>query len=457
MSARYLVIGRRRNAYQPLHMATVKVSTAILADVPHLPNDVEDYVAALFQAAGYYVEKNIIEQAKSQQVLELDAVVTDYSTGVPASVVVEAKSADAGFPEAFKLLGWMTYLGISRGVVFTTREGHASNFINERLNPLGLSYCVLGDCSHAFDRFEACGFPKVTDAVGVDLWRRSYGMERRLLYDLRTLVKTDTSKLGPVTVQEYIHVIRDEVFFESDARQRALKLYDKFGEHPKLSLGCATELAGEPFDPQGSDPDNPFMSAAMLKGEHLVLQASFYAEHRAKLAILKAAIDLYAKSCVDKGGPESESSNWTTMLALPSSFRTALHTLSQDEFFFRYALFWQVFLWGWGGFYLEDRKQHEFDLLSAQTGIPATEIPNALRAMDVLFPPGPWIAQAGPSEVRLVKMVPFCMRAIGAYQRRLRYKIGGYAELKYDDYTGRDLQRWHNAGITFWNKRRNAV
>jgi hypothetical protein len=112
---------------------------------------------------------------------------------------------------------------------------------------------------------------------------------------------------------------------------------------------------------------------------------------------------------------------------------------------------------GWGGFYLNDRKEQEFELLSEQTGIPRAEIPNALRAFDVLFPPGPWIVASGPSEVRLVKMVPFCMRAIGSFQRVKRYSLASYSDLKYSDYTAADLQRWHNAGIAFWNQSRKGM
>lgn len=430
------------------------MSSATVPDVPKLPNDVEDYVAALFQAAGFYVEKNIVEHGERGQILERDAVATDYSGCDPVPIVVEVKSRDAGFAEAFKVLGWMRYLGVERGALFVAREGRDESPLNEKLQPCGLSYCVLGDCSNAMERFAACGFPEITDPLAVDLWRFSYGVERRLLYDLRNLTKTADKMNGPDEVQRYLHQVRDEAFFEPDIRKRVSNLYTAFSAHPKLSLGCGRELDGGEFEPEGEDPDNPVIRSALYEGKYPLLQISFYVEHRARLALLKAAID-YACS-LGGDGEDGVKLGWTAALRFPGSFLAGLEELSQHAYFRRYALFWQVFLWGFGGFYLADREDKEFSWLAEATGIPLQEIPRALRAFDILFPPGPWIVDNGASRLRIAKMVPFPMRAIGAYQRWFRYGLKSYADLGYSDLTARDLQCWHNFGVRFWNNPRKG-
>ena len=48
-------------------------NAAVLSSVPASPIELEEYAAAVFQAARFYVEKNIIER-DPKDILELDAV-----------------------------------------------------------------------------------------------------------------------------------------------------------------------------------------------------------------------------------------------------------------------------------------------------------------------------------------------------------------------------------------------
>ena len=84
------------------------MTTVALEDVPKKAVEREEYVAALFQAARYFVEKNVVEREPDGNILELDAVVTAYETVPPETVIVEAKSGSWGFADIFKVLGWMT-------------------------------------------------------------------------------------------------------------------------------------------------------------------------------------------------------------------------------------------------------------------------------------------------------------------------------------------------------------
>ena len=59
-----------------------------------------------------------------------------------------------------------------------------------------------------------------------------------------------------------------------------------------------------------------------------------------------------------------------------------------------FPLFWQVFLWSWGGFLLTDCVDEQYEKLSQETGVPIAEIPLALQAFDKLFPtPGGWFRE----------------------------------------------------------------
>ena len=78
---------------------------AELTDMPK-GKELEEFVAAHFQCAGYYVEKNITEQ-HVHQVLELDVVATKYVDATPEKMLVEVKSGNWGFPDLFKVCGWM--------------------------------------------------------------------------------------------------------------------------------------------------------------------------------------------------------------------------------------------------------------------------------------------------------------------------------------------------------------
>lgn len=77
--------------------------TAIeLPDIPSQPLELEDCAAALFQASGHFVERNVVERDKTE-ILEMDAVAMSYDGDKPTSVIAEAKSGDWGYPDIFKL------------------------------------------------------------------------------------------------------------------------------------------------------------------------------------------------------------------------------------------------------------------------------------------------------------------------------------------------------------------
>jgi len=109
--------------------------------LPDLPKgkEFEEYISAFFQASGYYIERNIIER-ETEEVLELDIITTDYSLSPPQIKLLEVKSGDWGFPDLFKVRGWMDYLNISKGVFVASKEKSNVDFPKERAKKTGYRF-----------------------------------------------------------------------------------------------------------------------------------------------------------------------------------------------------------------------------------------------------------------------------------------------------------------------------
>jgi hypothetical protein len=419
---------------------------AELSDLPETPTELEDFVAALFQASGHYVENNIHAEE-----LELDLVATDYAQVPPDVILGEVKSGSWGYGELFKLVGWMRYLSIDEGALFCqgVPEDKDLASMQERFAPMGVTVVDLGDCTDATAVFNEVGFPAIAEPDDVMHWRWVHAIERKLVDKLVQRKKSTKDAKAPAAVLEYHRLVNDGVFFVRSTGGRLRVLYEAYQSHPRLALSCAREIDGKPFDPDVlPGTTSPSLGDAMLKGDHLLLQTAFYVEQRARLAILKSAIDLIARrpKWLKKWLAGEVASSF------PGTFDEGLHWLVEQPTFRQYARLWQVFLFAWGGFYLEDRKDQEFRWLAAESGMPAGEVPEALSALDRFFPyGGSWFVSPGWTMARRVKMMPAMFHGIGAVRRLDRYGVETYKELGYGDHTGRDLSKWHNLFVSFYS------
>src|ERR1700694_1359260 len=102
-----------------------------------------------------------------------------------------------------------------------------------------------------------------------------------------------------------------------------------------------------------------------------------YLEQRARIAILRGAVD----ALCDAGGSAKLAAMWQ---GLPASFVAALSQLEKMPGFWKYPVFWQVFLGGWGGYLLTD--QDELALVAEEAGLSIQEAEAALTAFDLMFP-----------------------------------------------------------------------
>ena len=164
------------------------------------------------------------------------------------------------------------------------------------------------------------------------------------------------------------------------------------------------------------------------------------------MAILKNAIDckLY-KSIEDK----SKTDEWSLAL-LPHSFKNGLDIISKHKYFNKYPVFWQWFMWIFGGFILKDHEEREYEILSQKTGVPIGEIENALQSYQILFPLNDgWFMDLPNSNIKVMKFFPIPFMGVGTRYRRLLYTEN--KEFEDFELTGmhtlHDLIKWNNLAV----------
>src|SRR5262249_28937671 len=155
-----------------------------------------------------------------------------------------------------------------------------------------------------------------------------------LLDQLRRDRRAAPEREGPLAVLVYHDLVNDHAFFLKDPAERLRRLYQAYRAHPKLSAAVAAEQGGAAFAealsgargcPGGADR---VFAEALYEGKHPCVQASFYVEHRARLSILKAAVDL---CCL---APD-ERALARALSGLPPTFRAGLRRLRSRPSFRR--------------------------------------------------------------------------------------------------------------------------
>ncbi|OSS41651.1 hypothetical protein DESAMIL20_1204 [Desulfurella amilsii] len=415
--------------------------------LPDLPKgkEFEEYISAFFQLMGNYIERNIIER-EVEEILELDIVATDYRSSPPEIKLLEVKSGEWGFPDLFKVRGWMDYLNISKWVFVASKEKDKIDFFKEKAKRLNIDLVVI---------------PNIKD-VDISVWRFSYWVERNLLKHLNHKKKSQPDKKCFRALEDYYFKVNSEIFFTESIIQKVHTLYSIFQEFPRISAKCGNELIGNTFDKEYYDLPKKIYEDTYYECSYNDIQISTFIEHRARLAILKSAIDyrLDKDAGIKDKTKNLKISDDIILKDLPQSFKEGLDVIFKDKYFHKYPLFWQWFMWLFGGFILKDYEEKEYEVLSQKTGIPIEEIPNALKAYQILFPrDGGWFMDLPSSNIKLMKMFPVPFMGIGANYRRLLYTESG----KFEDlnltgmYTLNDLIKWNNLTVEVLRGKRDYL
>lgn len=415
--------------------------------------ELEDFVAAHLASRHRFVETGVTER-DPVDVLELDVVWTDYSEDKPCRHPVEVKSGDWGIGDVFKFFGWSKYLELGPGWCFCRRlPGRVEHADLVRLcDRLEISLLHAQDLESVTGLLAGKGLPEPVNPWLPELWRFSFWAQRRLQRSLGLAIDKQLCPNTAKAARNYQKLINDAVFFEPDVRSLVAVLMDAHWEHPKLAQSMAAEIEGTAWDAENCTTTVTFRNALYV-GNHFPVQACLYLEQRARLAIMKAAVDYVIardahalpKRTVKIFGIEVD----MNQSALYEAFKTAIHRNEGAKGFRNYPMLWQTFLWTWGGFILSDRIEFEYEALSNESGVPLDEIDSALGLWDELFPiSGGWFTNPAGDDRRQLKLMPASLRGIGAYRRQLAYGVDEYTKLGLSGHTPRRLATDHNTAVS---------
>lgn len=428
------------------------------ASLPKFPKayEFEEYVAAYLQAGGQYVERNIVERDKVD-ILELDIVSTDYDYDPPAISLIEVKSGNWSSADVFKIRGWMEYLNIEEGAFIVQKLRPYIKKYQKRAKEIDVSLIVLEDLKNSAAKLKPlCGD---TDEIDVASWRFANWTERQILRRLKELKKSNPAAERFSFLENYLYEINSATFLERNILSKLRKLFEMFTDAPHLSAKCAAEMKGGKFVFDHDVIDSSIFSDTFYRHRYNEIQISTYVEHKLRAAIIKNVVDFVLYKA-----DETKTKKKSNILGfevdefdlLPKTFRNAIASIEKEKYVHRYPVFWQWFLWIFGGFILEDKIDEEFELLSKVSGIPVNQIPKAFAVYDELFPlaNGWFIPADANSNIRRMHLFPSPFRGIGANYRRYRYaKKDKFEKLKLSGrYSLSDLIQWNNCVVEVLTK-----
>lgn len=429
-------------------MPPESLKSVALPDAPR-EKEFEEFLSAYFQDCGLYVERNIIDR-QEEEVLEIDLITTDYNnSSSPKSKLYEVKSGNWGFNEIFKLGGWLSYLKLKEACLIVAKDRSPIEFYEKIAKNINVSILVISEHEKAKDILTQKEGLSFSPSDTSSLWRFSYWVERQTLKLLTIKKKSSEEKKAYKAIDWYISLVNNRTFFTESHIRRAQRLYQAYQAHPNISAKLGHELEGGDFDLAGSEIPKAIFDKTFYKCEFTDIAISSYVEHRARLSILKAAIDYKIRKEIGSTSPEDAEREAELLTLLPDTFKDGLDELATHAYYFKYPVFWQWFMWFMGGFILKDYEAKDYEFLSQKTGIPLSEIPNALKAYDILFPrSGGWFTKLYNSNISVLSVFPQPFCGLGAHFRRIAYGEGDVGKMKLSgQYTANDLSKWINQTV----------
>lgn len=424
----------------------------VLPDSPK-GKEYEDYISALFQAAGYYIEKSISQES----ILELDIIATDYESQVPECFLIEVKSGGWGFKDIFKVKGWMVYLNINNGYFIVQTSIVESHKV--KASDLNINIIEAANKSSISENLCKCIKCDDFDENEVDAWRFSYWVERRIVDRIIHNKKSIKDVKRYIAMHNYYNTVNHDIFFTHNIIDKVEALYSTYQNYPNLSAKVGNELIGNDFDDIHTEIPKSIFNKNYYECTNTDINLSSFIEYRARLALIKSAVDYIVfkeNGCTDKVDKKctltflSKSITLDFFEQLPNTFKDGITEISKHEYYKQYPIFWQYFMWLLGGFILNDYYDNEIEFLSIKSKIPIDEIPNALGSFQLLFPtPGGWFNDMAPnSSITIMKNFPVQFFGIGANWRRYMHtKSYNYSDLSLTGtHTKSDLLKWNAVG-----------
>ena len=435
--------------------------------LPQMPQGeyYEDFIAALLCVGGFYIEKRI-EMSEPINILELDVVSTKLSADCINKTLIEIKSGQWGMPDVFKVRGWLDFLKYNNAS-FISLNASREQFeqrqqIAEELQIKLLNIDIDADGKIDAQSFkEAYGISIDKDEIfdcAVACLRYSLCLERTLIDKyLKPLTKSPDHSHTCSHIRDFIKIVTQHSFFLGNTNQRIQEVFESYIKYKNITAridkmiregGNFEEIAASAIS---SDTfRNIFYE--INGGQKHYLHVALYSELICRLTIFKQCIEVMIDA-------EHESTLIKNAIksALASNLRNAMTTLKEHTYFYLYPHFWQIFIFLFGGFILTDKKEDEYMLLSKFTGIPTSEIENALQAFDILFPldRGGWLIPKPNTTITILQFMPLPFCGIGTNFRRMVYgkdSAATYENLEKQltgKFTITDLIKYNNLTIEY--------
>lgn len=449
---------------------------------PKLPKNhyYEDYVSAIMVLSRCFLERGIVKKESSsgkEDVLELDIVASSYSRDSIQKYLVELKGGkNWGFQDLFKIRGWMDYLGLDKArFIVQEAADKPIELIREEIKVLGIDL-VLNEFDSekgVLNNSELCGVlgieSKDIPEQTVEMLCYSFLIEDLMCNQLMKIYRSsdiDNGRVGFDRLNSYLHRIKHSSFFLFDPRNRAKRIFDAYSSNVSITAKIACERAGDDYDNLGDAiniPPNIFKEIFYIPQKKSPYHVSLYVELLNKLLILKCCVDykLVSQTADNKDETLPEWIKQYKDSTLPAHLQEGLDIISQDPYFFLYPHFWQIFVYLFGGFILEEKKEEEYKHLSKVSGIPVEHIDNALSCFDHLFKiEGGWFVSL--DGVKHMKLFPSPFSGIGANYRLQLYIKDKEAKIE-------ELQKvisskafdrlvsWNNLAVAFLETDKNVI
>ena len=440
---------------------------------PTIPKgkDYEDYVASLI-AAGYFLERGIHCWIDTEELLELDIIATNYTQNNNEKKLIEIKSGDWGYSDILKVYGWMNFLNIPNAAFVVqkakdnpyrmiTKKTHCKDLFN-----IDLIVNQEDDTTQKLDNNEILDTFKLSNdqAKYNYIYRIAFGLEAEMLLYLHKEIKEIDKKNkdniknnkpdlvienGLKKIEDYYREINSISFFCKTDIERIKTLFESFQKYSNLSAKISKYLITNVYDDNCKLIESSIFTKTFFEADEISpMYVSLYTEFISRLELLK--------TCVS----DVVSNKKKTMLeyfiqsSMPQNITNMLNKIEHETYSYKYPLFWQVFIYLFGGFILEPEKEKEYELLSKLTGIPITEIDNALECFDILFPIGSekkWLRKIANTNILAMTFFPIPLHGTGVFFRALLYKETtgnsemdylSYLEKKYNDHSVDNMRKW---------------
>lgn len=447
-------------------MAEIELSLGL----PQIPKDAyyEDYVAAILNAGGYYLERSVHRAENNIELLELDVVATKFLPDNIDSTILEIKSGGWGMKDVFKVNGWLHFLGLDKAAFIYQQNEKNKDEATLKQVASSQSVALLSNKIKDDGTLENT---EINSHFGINInqipehalkaFRYSYDLERLMRSYLMRYCQEHPEYESPKMVLTYFRNLIDTSFFKNDPIERIKYISDLSMYYRNISAIMDHEIHGEGL--KSADDCNGFVDyfdlffpvTVKLTPVDVALQVTLLN----RVYIIKSMVEhLLLPQKITVESKLQEFLERLKYTSLNSNIKNGFDELKKHQYFYLYPYFFQVFYYVFGGFIMEAKHDEEYQLLSTITGLPVAEINNAFAFWDKLYPiSDSWMQTIKPHKGMIaMKLTPAPLRGVGVNFRRHLYAPQGeedseklFRNLK--DLVGikpySDMIKWNNAAF----------